>query len=125
MDKNTSFPEMALEPLEPGPIPWSDHLFFATLLKKKRRHQMTITATFAIGEVQTSPKGAKSAPLRSEGRPIVWQSEWTSVLWEPNSFGEDPGKDQGPRQNVCFAMERDCEVWAAWDDFEKRWTTRT
>ena len=77
---------------------------------------MTITATFAIGEVQTSFKGAKSAPLRSEGKPIVWQSEWTSVLWEPSSFGED----QGPRQNVCFAMERDSEAWAAWDDFEKR-----
>ena len=84
---------------------------------------MTITATFAIGEVQTSPKRAKSAPLRSEGRPIVWQSEWTSVLWEPSSFPED----QGPRQNVCFAMERDSEAWAA---FEKRCvgelsTTRT
>ena len=60
---------------------------------------MTITATFAIGKVQTSPKGAKS----------VWQSEWTSVLWEPSS--ED---------RVCFAMERDSEAWAAWDDFEKR-----
>ena len=78
---------------------------------------MTIPATCAIGEVQTSAKGAKSAPLRSEGKPIVWQSEWTSVLWwEPSSFGED----QGPRQNACFAMERDSEAWAAWDDFEKR-----
>ena len=51
--------------------------------------------SFALGEVQTSPKGA-----------IVWQSAWTHVLWEPSSLGED----QGPRQNACLAMERDSEA---------------
>ena len=64
----------------------------------------TIATSFALGEVQTSPKGA------------VWQSAWTHVLWEPSSFGED----QGPRQNACLAMERDSEAWAAWEEFEKR-----
>ena len=77
---------------------------------------MTIATTFAIAEVQTSPKGAKSAPLESEGKHIVWQSQWTSIVWEPSNFD----KDQGPRQNVCFATERDSEAWAAWEDFEKR-----
>ena len=65
----------------------------------------TIATSVALGEVQTSPKGA-----------IVWQSAWTHVLWEPSSFGED----QGPRQNACLAMERDSEAWAAWEEFEKR-----
>ena len=36
---------------------------------------IAIATTIAFGEVQTSSKGAKSAPFRSEGKPIVWQSQ--------------------------------------------------
>ena len=61
-----------------------------------------IASNMTVGEAQTSPKRAKSAPLRCEGKPIVWQSEWTHMLWEPSSFG----KDQGPRQNVPCHGER-------------------
>ena len=43
------------------------------------------------------------------------------MLWEPSSFGED----QGPRQNVCLAMERGSEAWGAWDDFEKKLSLRS
>ena len=67
MDKNTFFRKWSSSRLSRG-----RHLGRTT--KNKRRHQMTITATFAIGEVQTSPKRAKSAPCRSEGKPIVWTS---------------------------------------------------
>ena len=105
---------MALEPLKLGPTLWSA-VCVVRPIRKETGNPVKLTAiasNMTVEKAQTSPKGAKSAPLRCEGKPIAW----THMLWEPSSFGED----QGPRQNVCFAMERGSEAWGAWDDFEKK-----
>ena len=50
---------------ERRPTRLSDQYFF--IPRGKETGVMTIATTFAIGEVQTSPKGAKSAPLKTRG----------------------------------------------------------
>jgi hypothetical protein len=61
-----------------------------------------MTATFQMGDIVTSSRGAKSIPILTlDNQPFIWMpSEMQHVCYEPSAYNDEAAN----RVNVCFAV---------------------